>query len=173
MHPKHHFKYCPSCSKPTIFFQNYGAFECEECHFQLFINASAAVAAFILNEEGELLMAKRKHDPQAGTLDLPGGFVEVMEPAEDAVKREIMEELNLEVTHLEYFGSFPNEYLYKGMTYHTLDLAFVCKVKTFEGMQVNDDVADAIFIRPEKIDLNDIGLDSIRRMVLQYQKSIK
>ncbi len=54
----------------------------------------------------ELLLIERKHDPFAGTWALPGGFVDIDEPLEDAVVRELAEETGLRGVRLEQFGVF-------------------------------------------------------------------
>ena len=71
------------------------------------MNPSAANVAIIKNSEGEILVTLRKQEPAKGTLDLPGGFTEIGETSEEGVKREVMEETQLEITNLRYFGSQP------------------------------------------------------------------
>lgn len=53
------------------------------------------VGAFILNEQQQLLLVKRKKQPEAQHWSLPGGKVEYMETLENAIIREIKEELNI------------------------------------------------------------------------------
>ena len=45
--------------------------------------------------DGQLLLVKRLRDPEAGCWGLPGGKVDWLEPAEQAMRREIFEELGL------------------------------------------------------------------------------
>ncbi len=47
--------------------------------------------------DGEILLVKRLRPPEAGKWSLPGGKVEFMEPLEAAVRREIREELGVEI----------------------------------------------------------------------------
>jgi 8-oxo-dGTP diphosphatase len=47
--------------------------------------------------DGRVVLIKRKFEPSAGTWTLPGGVVEVGEPAQAAVAREILEETGLAV----------------------------------------------------------------------------
>ena len=47
------------------------------------MNPSAANAAFIVNEREELLVVIRKKEPAKGTYDLPGGFADEEETAEE------------------------------------------------------------------------------------------
>lgn len=54
------------------------------------------VGGFI-HKEGKVLMIKRKFEPNKGRWSLPGGLLEVGEDPEEAAKREVREELGLEV----------------------------------------------------------------------------
>jgi len=126
---------------------------------------SASVAAIIRNEKNEILFTIRKHDPAAGMLDLPGGFVDLGETAEDAVKREIFEELNLEINKTEFVGTFTNKYLYARIEYQTLDLVYNCSVESFEELKVADDVSGYVFLDAAKVRHEEIGLESIRKIV--------
>jgi mutator protein MutT len=143
--------------------------ECGNCGFRYFINMSAAVVAIIRNQKGEVLLTKRKFQPSAGMLDLPGGFVDMGETAEEAIRREIFEELSLEINGIEYFGSFTNKYLFAEVEYQTLDLAFICTVKTFNTLQVAEDVSGYVFASLDDMSDDQIGLDSIKRILRQLK----
>ena len=56
---------------------------------------------------GEKLLLTRYARPGAKNLVLVAGFVEAGETAEEAARREVMEETGLKVKHLRYFGSQP------------------------------------------------------------------
>lgn len=158
-------KYCPRCSAKSFDVSGEKSYLCAECGFQFYVNSAAAVAAIIYNDKEEILFTKRAFEPAKGTYDLPGGFIDLGETAEDAIKREISEELNLEVTECRYWKSFPNKYPFKNVEYNTLDLIFFCRVKDFEALEANDDVADYQFVHINNIDTNLIGLISIRNVI--------
>jgi NAD+ diphosphatase len=159
------FRFCPRCGSPDFGAASEKSLECSGCGFVYYFNMASAVAALIRNEEGEILFTLRRHAPAAGMLDLPGGFVDPGETAEQALIREIREELNLEVTAITYRGSFTNRYLYGGLEYQTLDLVFDCRVLTLETLQAADDVAGWVFRNPSEVKAEEIGLESIRRIV--------
>lgn len=155
------FKTCPVCGghlQPT----SEKSLECQDCGFEYFINASAAYVALIYDDEGRLLTVRRKREPALGTLDLPGGFADMDETAEDGVKREVLEETNLTVTATEYLFSQPNRYLYSGIDIPTLDLFFRCSVADTSKASAADDAAEILWIKPEEINPADFGLNSIR-----------
>lgn len=56
----------------------------------------AVVCAIIINDEGKVFAARRaEHKPHAGFWEFPGGKLEAGESAEQALEREIEEELGL------------------------------------------------------------------------------
>lgn len=172
MHPKYHFKHCPDCGNSTTkYYDDEGFIYCENCGFQFFINAASAVAAIILDNQDRILFTRRAKAPAAKTLDLPGGFVDISESAEEALEREIKEELDLELSSIDYFTSQPNTYTYNRLTYYTLDLTFICRAKDFEKLKARDDISSYIFMKPDEIEINKIGLDSIKAIVQRYRNS--
>ncbi|MDP4206629.1 MAG: NUDIX domain-containing protein, partial [Bacteroidota bacterium] len=128
-HPNTVINYCPFCGAKDLESRDVNYFYCNSCHKEYFTNTAAAVAAIITDNQGRILFTRRAHDPFKGMLDLPGGFVDAGETAEEALFREIREELGSEIIEFSYFCSFPNEYPYSGLTYYTLDLAFICKLE--------------------------------------------
>ena len=167
-HPASVFSHCPRCGKSGFKFDNNNKFICSSCNFNFYINASAAVAAIIESPDGRLVLTKRKFEPRAGFFDLPGGFVDIMERAEDALKREIHEELGVNIDTLKFLASFPNDYIFKDICYFTCDLAFVCQVKDLSKISPADDVAEVTLIRPEDIDFDTISFPSIANILKFY-----
>lgn len=162
------FRHCPKCGSEKFDKDTEKSNKCNSCGFVYFLNPSAAVAAFICDKDGRLLLCRRAKNPQKGTLDLPGGFVDKNETAEEALKRELNEELNVAVENITYLFSFPNVYRYSDFDIPTLDLFFECKIDTFASIEVADDVVSAEFYHLNDICLEKIGLDSIRKAVAYY-----
>lgn len=166
--PRHVMKFCPRCASGEFACRENHSFSCGACGFEFFVNAAAAVVALIEDGEGRLLLTKRARDPEKGMLDLPGGFADPGESAEQALVREVKEELNLEVEGCDYFCSFPNTYPYGGIVYHTLDLAFTCTAQGLDAVRAADDVGGYLFLHPDRIPIGEIGFDSIRKVILRY-----
>jgi mutator protein MutT len=134
------------------------------------MNVSGAVAVFILNNNNELLVCRRAHDPAKGTLDLPGGFVDLHETAEEAVMREIEEETGLIISELTYKFSLPNQYLYSDFEVHTLDLFYQATANDTTALEANDDVEDCKFVAINELQPTDFGLKSIRIAIDRFIK---
>lgn len=124
-HPLEKFAYCPICGSKHFIINNFKSKRCESCGFVYYANPCAATAAFIVNDRQEMLVVRRAKEPAKGTLDLPGGFVDMYETAEEGMRREIKEETGLEVDHIEYLFSSPNVYMYSGLGVHTIDMDYL------------------------------------------------
>lgn len=164
-HPLDLFKYCPKCGSQYFIINNFKSKRCEDCGFSYYLNPSAATAAFITDKENRLLVAKRAKDPFKGTFDLPGGFVDFEETGEEAIKREIMEEIGVNIDQVKYIFSLPNIYLYSGFQVPTLDMFFECKVDDISKISPHDDVEELFFLKKDEINPEQFGLQSIRKAV--------
>src|SRR5258708_1836973 len=67
---------------------------CPNCDFVDYNNPAPCVAILILRT-GDVLLARRALDPSKGKWDIPGGFVDAGESAEQTVEREALEETGL------------------------------------------------------------------------------
>lgn len=161
------FIYCPKCGGEFLD-NNVKSKRCAKCGFTYYFNPSAAVVAIITNEAGEILVSTRAKEPAKGSYDLPGGFVDSFESAEQGAVREVLEECNLDVVEATYLFSIPNIYTYSNFDVHTLDQFFECKVDNFAPLVADDDVASLQFIAIDQIDITQFGLRSIREGLSRY-----
>lgn len=146
---------------------------CRACGFTYYFNSCAATVAFILNSRDELLVCRRAKEPAKGTLDLPGGFIDMYETGEEGVSREVKEETGLTVGQARYLFSLPNTYLYSDFLVHTLDQFFLCTVDESTPLQALDDVAESWWVPLADIDPALFGLDSVREGVKRFLKNHK
>ncbi|MEI6752179.1 MAG: NUDIX domain-containing protein [Paludibacter sp.] len=173
MHFSTLYLFCPVCGSNKFVQNNIKSKRCESCGFVYFMNPSAAVAAFILNDEGELLVCKRGKEPAKGTLDLPGGFIDDNESAEQAIVREVAEELDAKVIECNYKFSLPNLYLYSGLTIPTLDMFFSCKLEDTKNMKPADDVEDCWFVPINDLNPELFGLNSVSKAIGMFLETSK
>ena len=167
-HPLERFRYCPLCGSSHFSVHYEKSRQCADCGFTYYANPSSATVALIVNDRDELLVARRKKEPVRGTLDLPGGFVDMEETAEEGVCREVKEETGLDVVALEYLFSLPNIYPYSGVDIHTLDLFYRCRVGDTSHVSAMDDVAEVMWIPIAEIDPGQFGLRSIRQGLMRF-----
>lgn len=167
-HPLTIFKYCPCCGSARFVEKDEMAKHCLDCAFVYYFNISAAAAAFIVNDNGELLVCKRGKEPAKGTLDLPGGFTALHETGEEGIEREVREETGLKMTACRYLFSLPNIYPYSGFTVHTLDAFYLCRVEDARCIEAQDDVSEAYWIPFGQLNPDDFGLISIRKAVRRF-----
>ena len=151
MHPLELFGFCPKCGSSRFAVNSEKSRKCDNCGFEFFMNPAASVV-----------------EPAKGTLDLPGGFADAQETAEESVAREVMEETSLEVTSARYLFSMPNVYRYSGMDINTLDLFFECGVKDTAALKAGDDAAECLWVPLEDIRTELFGLRSVRHGLKEY-----
>jgi mutator protein MutT len=164
-HPLESFVYCPRCGSRNFNVDGERSRRCADCGLTYYANASASTAAIITNSKGEVLLTTRAFEPAKGKLDLPGGFVDMNETAEEALIRELKEELSIDVCNPQYLFSLPNEYQFSGITVHTLDMFFKVEVEDNIQIKTDDDVADAQFYDLKFVNIDDIGLNSIKKAI--------
>lgn len=109
-------------------------------------------------------------EPAKGTLDLPGGFIDMNETGEEGVSREVEEETGLKVKKATYLFSLPNIYIYSGFPVHTLDMFFLCQVEDTSHFEAMDDVADSFFVPLCQINPEEFGLGSIKKGLKRFLK---
>ena len=165
------FKYCPRCGAAALRRVGSKLLQCGACGFELYLNVAAAVAGLIVDGQGRLLITVRGKEPGKGKWDLPGGFADPSESAEEALQREVWEEVGLEVTATRYLGSYPNTYEYMGVPYATMDMGFVCQVRdTSQAGPRESDIEAVLFEPPGVIDLGRFAFHSVARLVERYRK---
>lgn len=97
---------------------------CRMCSFVDYGNPKPCVAVLI-ERKARLLLGRRGVDPAKGTWDIPGGFVEPGESAEETVAREVLEETGLHLSEITYLGSIADTYAEaSGRRVPTLNLCF-------------------------------------------------
>jgi NAD+ diphosphatase len=170
MRPIEHFKHCPKCGQPLPDRAQPNSVSCPACGFLHFFNPTVAVAAFVKAADGRILFIRRAKEPGKGRLAPPGGFVDFDETAEEALRREIREEVGVELESIRYLCSAVNQYPYRGVTYPVLDLFFVATVADGQRATALDDVESCLWLDPGAVreqDLAFISMQAAFRSLLQ------
>jgi ADP-ribose pyrophosphatase YjhB (NUDIX family) len=120
-------KFCPNCGKKRVVFKKEsGRHTCRHCGFLFYLNPAPCIGAIILRKN-KVLLGKRKTEPYKGFWDVPGGFIEADESPEKALKREMREELGIEIGIGKLIDFFPDWYGPKGSP--TLNIYYFVKIK--------------------------------------------
>lgn len=147
--------YCPRCGANALTSSNNHKYGCGNCGFELYNNVAATVS-IVLCHGKEILFSQRAREPSKGLLDFPGGFVDPGESLEEALKRELSEELGWQADKFRYLFSFSNTYPYGGVVYRTADTFFLCKVDEKPQISAQDDVEALVWssldaLKPEQL----------------------
>jgi nucleoside triphosphatase len=107
------------------------------------------VGALILNRQGQVLLAKSSKWQNRFTL--PGGHIELGETAEEALKREVREEVGLEIETIRFLhfqeAIYSPEFIHRR---HFVFLDFLCEAKTDHVQIDNKEIQDFLWTDPQK-----------------------
>jgi len=165
------FAYCPHCGTPHPEFTKGCRIHCTECGFVFYHNTASAVA-ILVKLENRYIILRRGREPGKGLLDLPGGFVDPGESAEEACRREITEELGISVENIRYLSSRPNIYPYKGVTYNTCDLLFIAECRHDDFVRQEDEVDEILLLTLEELKIDQFAFESIREFLKELQLKV-
>lgn len=103
-------KFCSKCGSVNKDKEDERAKICSECNFITYPNISPAIIVAVTNRE-KILLAHNKGFKK-NLYSVLAGFVEPGETLESCVKREVFEEVGIQVKNIKYFGNkswpFPN-----------------------------------------------------------------
>jgi ADP-ribose pyrophosphatase YjhB (NUDIX family) len=161
--PSSPFHYCPACGLKGIEFLRQKEFRCAACGFRYFHSVATAVGALLMHN-GKALFIERALEPSKGKLGLAGGFVDPGERAEEALAREVREEVGGEVGVPELLTSFPNQYSFRTAWYHTCDFYFKADLLTPPDRLISDpqEVASLVWLEPRGVNPNDLAFPSLQ-----------
>ncbi|MFP3347306.1 MAG: NUDIX hydrolase [Sulfolobaceae archaeon] len=126
-----------------------------------------AVGCVIFDSDGKVLLVKRKHPPNQGSWAVPGGKVNFGELIEEALKREMREEISVEVRPKELMAIV--EIIKEGFHYVILD--FVCEITNGE-VKAGSDAEDARFFSTNEMKEISISPTTLE-MIEKYLKGEK
>lgn len=136
-------QFCGQCAAPTIHRRPHFERFCPVCHLSFFPRISPSIIVLIYRED-ELVMARSPHFAP-GIYGLIAGFVEIGESLEEAVRREVKEEVGLQVKNITYFGSQPWPFP------DSLMLAFTAEYDSGELSIDNDEIEEAGWYRYDNL----------------------
>ncbi|SFX42451.1 NAD(+) diphosphatase [Marinospirillum alkaliphilum] len=127
-------RFCGRCGTRTQPRQDEYARECPRCHLRQYPRVSPCIITLVWKEDALLLARSPRFAP--GVYSTLAGFIETGESAEQALHREVMEEVGVAVGNFRYLGSqswpFP----------HSLMLGYWAEYQGgdihFDGVEIED-----------------------------------
>lgn len=168
------YLFCPVCGSKRTSFDPVRPFHCSACQHTSFFGPVAAVGAVVTNSTGQVLLLRRAKDPQKGKLGMPGGFIDQGETAEEALRREVFEEVGLQIDQIRYLMTAPNGYVYRGVEIPVLDMFFHAVVIDPTIVEVQpSEVEEWLWtdLSPEILD--EMAFESNRKAMRYYQSMLQ
>jgi ADP-ribose pyrophosphatase YjhB (NUDIX family) len=137
--------FCSRCGGPTksVATHDNTHYECQSCGQTYYVNPKPTSDAVLVTPDFKALVAVRAHEPHKGMLDLPGGFIDEHESIEQALERELREELGLapdDYSQPVYLMSYPNVYPWGQELNPVLAASFTAQIPHADHVTPQDDV---------------------------------
>ena len=98
-------RFCPRCGQPAdVDYPR--SIRCPHCGYGAYYNPKPVAAAIPVTAAGEIVLLKRGFDPGKDLWTFPGGFVDLGESVEEAARREVREEIEVDVELTDIVGVY-------------------------------------------------------------------
>ena len=151
-------RYCGRCGTPTENAPGERAKRCPACGLLAFPRLAPAVIVLVTRGDDEVLLARNVNFPMAMYSTI-AGFVEPGETLEDAVRREVREEVGVELGDVRYFSSQPWPFP------HSLMIGFVATWASGEIAIDEREIADARWFRVHDLPAIPPPMSIARRLI--------
>jgi len=123
----------------------------------------------IVQKENKILVCKRKDKDY---YFFPGGHIEFGETAEQALIRELNEELEILVKKVSFIGMGENIFNQEGQKYHEINLVFEVLADEVEDKSREDEI-DFFFFDKERFIKEEVLPISLKEAIIKWQKDKK
>lgn len=130
--------YCLNCGH-ELETRNIGGTDrraCPACGFVFWGDYSIGVGALVVND-GRVLLVRRAQDPGKGVWTNPGGYCEQLEPIEETIVREVLEETGVEAT-VNGIVALRDQPRQIHNVYIAFDMTYVSGEPTADGVEVDE-----------------------------------
>ena len=162
------FLFCPSCAARLADADGDGGSTCPSCARVWFQDSSPTAGAAIVHE-GKALVTQRAREPEKGRFDVPGGFLRPGEEPLEGLRREVREELGVEIetTIEDCVSMIPHRYGEDGDW--VLALGFRARLVSGDPTPA-DDVAAFKWVTTEELDGLDFAWPHDRELIRRALK---
>lgn len=156
-------RFCPRCGSELTTSQSGHLLVCSGCGVEQYPRTDPAVIMLVTDQDDRALLARNPQWPE-GRFSTLAGFVEPGEALEDAVRREVLEEVGIEVGEATYVGSQPWPFPQSLMlgfratatsTAITADPAEIAEARWFTRAELLEAVQDGhVLLPPPKVSIS-------------------
>jgi ADP-ribose pyrophosphatase YjhB (NUDIX family) len=167
---KYTYQFCPVCGthlEERLLYQQVRP-ACPACGFIHFRDPKVAVIGLVTWDEC-ILLIRRDVEPMKGKWALPGGYMDAGEMPMDALARELLEEVGLEVEISRLLEIFPMAG--PGVVNSGIVLAYGAVMVGDEAppLYCDDDVCEAAWFRVDEIPA-DLAFESTLKLLDQWRR---
>lgn len=161
------YNYCPKCGGglQEVLEEKWSRLKCQKCGFIFYQNSKPTSSALIL-DGNKILLGRRKINPAKGDWDIPGGFLEWGEHPEAGLRREIREELGVEIKIKKMLRIFMDTYGDEGEA--TLNICYVAEIEHGKPI-ASDDVEELKWFDLNKLPKN-MAFQNGKDMIEAFKK---
>lgn len=152
-------RYCGRCATPTELMSGERALRCPSCGLTAFPRLAPAVIVLVeRKEDRQVLLARNVNFPRR-MFSCLAGFVEPGETLEAAVRREVAEEVGVELGEVRYWGSQPWPFP------HSLMIGFTAEWRSGDISCQADEIAEAAWFGVDALPDLPSGISIARRLI--------
>lgn len=165
------YRYCPKCTGPL---EPHARFHlrCSHCRLEFYFNPAPCAAAIIENDRGEILLVVRRQSPGRGRWALPGGFIDPGEDLDCSIRREIKEELGIEIKTNRIVGIYNDRYRYQNFLYPTIGIVVGARALS-SLVSANEEVMDWHFFPKNEVLGQTFAFPSAQKALNDYLRGKK
>ena len=147
-------RYCPRCAAAVeVDFPR--SLRCPACGYCAFFNPKPVACVVPRDVDGRLWLLRRAFAPGAGLWTFPGGFVDLGESVEEAARREVREEMEIDVELGELVGVYSRD---------DDRVVLVVYAATVQGVpRPGDEAAEVRAFAPEELPWDELAFWSTER----------
>ena len=141
---------------------------CPACGLVLYENPAPTAGAIVDDGDGRIMLVRRAIEPFKGKWDVPGGFIKPGEDGEDAVHRELDEELGVQVRVGTAAWVIADTYGAEGVP--TLNIFYLARIGSGEPAPA-DDVAEIAWFRANELPpASEIAFTCVRDVLVRWRR---
>jgi NAD+ diphosphatase len=137
-------RFCGRCGTATQPLDDQRARHCPRCGLDAYPRIAPAVIVLVERDDGRVLLARNASFSEP-FFSCVAGFVEPGETLEDTVRREVREEVGIEVGDLAYFASQPWPFP------HSLMIGFTARLASGELRPDGREITEAAWFSPSEL----------------------